>query len=157
MPDASRVKHCELCRMPRPAHEQACRFCECGCFGEIVDAELVERLIAQNRWQDAFSFCEDAVARNPGGSEVCVRLAWLAYVVRDFRAVEVWSHEAQRQHPELPDAHILLGTVLKAAGRWEESLQEFDAALSKLDDETARKKHVADRRADARSHLPEWW
>lgn len=153
----SALKRCGLCGFARPADEPACRICGGAQFSAGSELSLPHRLVAQDRWQDAFAYYEDAVVRDPANSDACLALAWLAYAVRDFRAVEVWAHESQRQDPSAPHAHILLGIALKSAGRWEESIQEFDAALSRLGEGDPRRAAVTAHRIEARGHLPEWW
>ena len=154
-----RIKNCVLCGLPRPLNEVACAVCGCDEYEESSDSgsDLGGWLIAANRWRDAFALYEDDVAHNRDNAGACLRLAWLASVVRDFRAVEVWAHEAQRLEPDAPGAHILLGLVLRSESRWEECLAEFDAALVRLTLGSRRHAVLTTLRGNARSQLPAWW
>lgn len=153
------MKICRLCQMPRPEAEAVCSLC-LGVGFDPAPWELPEefslRLIGENRLDVAYAYLEDQVARDQESAAVTLRLAWLAYAFRDFRAVETWCHEATRLDEAWAEPHILLGYVLQRAGRWEEAVAEYEIARRRPDLSEERKHIVSDLVFECRTHITEF-
>lgn len=145
--------------MPRPQSEAVCSLC-LGVGFEEAPWELPEdfslRLIGENRLDVAYAYLEDMVARDQESAVVTLRLAWLAYAFRDFRAVETWCHEATRLDEASAEPHILLGFVLQRAGRWEEAVAEYEIAGRRPDLSVERKHLLSDLVFECRTHISEF-
>lgn len=123
-----RCPRCGLAR-PRPA---ACSICQTGGLlpwpdGRLLTLEL--RLIAADRLGEAYAALSGRASRGAGDFEACLQLAWLAYAFQDLRAVEIWCHECARLDPGSAGPHVVLGHVFQRSGRFEEALEEYEAAL----------------------------
>jgi tetratricopeptide (TPR) repeat protein len=148
-----------LCLMPREDAERACGICGCRDFSPgpgAPPADLALRLIADNRLATAYASLEQLVCSDREDAESARRLAWLAYSFQDFRAVETWCHECERLDDASPEPHVLLGVVLMRAGRWSESVEEFDAALKRGGLPAERRSLIEDLKAGAAANIPEW-
>lgn len=145
--------------MPRPEGEAVCSLC-LGVGFDPTPWELPEefslRLIGENRLDVAYAYLEDQVARDQESAAVTLRLAWLAYAFRDFRAVETWCHEAMRLDEAWVEPHILLGYVLQRAGRWEEAVAEYEIAGRRPDLSEGRKHILSDLVFECRTHISEF-
>lgn len=129
--DSTPLWKCPRCGFARP-QPAACSICQTEGLlpwpdGRPLTLEL--RLIAADRLSDAYAALSDRVSRGAGDSEACLQLAWLAYAFQDLRAVEIWCHECARLDPASPGPHIVLGHVFQRSGRFEEALEEYEAAL----------------------------
>lgn len=145
--------------MPRPAEEEPCLLCGSVKFDPALDevpADFGLRLIGENRLAVAYEYLEGLVARGEESAEHCHRLAWLAYAFADFRAVEIWSHEALRLAEGMMEAHLLLGMVLERAGRWEEAAEEYAAGLRKAGAPPHRRARLESMLEIARQKIPEY-
>ncbi len=153
------MKICCMCQMPRPEAEAVCLICLGEVFASVPwalpeDFEL--RLIGENRLDVAYAYLEEQVARDRETAEVTLRLAWLAYAFRDFRAVETWCHEATRLDEMWAEPHILLGYVLQRAGRWEEAVEEYAIAGRRPGLSEERRQRVLDLTAECRTNISEF-
>lgn len=153
------LKTCLLCLFPRPEEEPACLVCRGHNFVEgpaEIPGDLALRLAASNRFAEAYASLEQLVATDREDAQAALRLAWLAYAFEDFRAVETWCHECERLDEASAEPHILLGVVLCRAGRWSESVDEFDAALGRGSLSARRRRMIEELKAFAAANIPEW-
>ncbi len=145
--------------MPRPAGENPCLLCGSVQFDPAIDelpTDFGLRLIGENRLAAAYEYLEGLVARGEESAGSCHRLAWLAYAFADFRAVEIWSHEALRLDEGMMEAHLLLGLVLQRSGRWEEAAEEYSAGLRKAGAPPHRRARLESLLDAARRKIPEY-
>lgn len=114
------------------------------------------RLVAEGRFGEAYASLEDLVARGEETARVCQQLAWLGYALDDPRALETWCHEAERLAPESADPHLALAWAFETAGRLNEALEEYDAALKRDIAPLARRQWVRERRGAVERRIPMW-
>jgi tetratricopeptide (TPR) repeat protein len=152
-----KLKTCILCGFHRAEPEPVCLICSHDAFEPAaILPDLGYRLAAGNRWKDAYDCFESQVASNPDDGPACLALAWLAYVVRDLRAVETWAHEAMRLMDRAAEPHLLMALVLRNATRWEEALEELEAAARRNTLSPGRRLILEDLTRDVKSHIKEW-
>jgi hypothetical protein len=125
------MRVCSLCRLGRPEDEAVCRICGNQEFhdGPPPTPDDTDRLLAADEVGAAYLNLEQRVAGGEETFEVARRMAWLSWSLQDYRAVEVWSHEAMRLDNASSDPHLLRGLVFRAENRWHEAWEEFTAAL----------------------------
>ncbi|MGJ5818205.1 hypothetical protein [Paludibaculum fermentans] len=153
------MKICLMCQMPRPEGEPVCLICLNESFepaGWALPEDFGLRLIGENRLDVAYAYLEDLVARDQESAEVTLRLAWLAYAFKDFRAVETWCHEATRLDEMWAEPHILLGYVLQRAGRWEEAVEEYGIAGRRPGLSDERRQRVSDLTSECKTNISEF-
>lgn len=133
----------------------------CGCPETLTAAEEIPddfalRLYSEGRLEAAVRFLEERVARGEATARDCLNLAWISLVLQDYRAVETWCHESERLDEVSPEPHLLLGRVLERSERWQEAVEEYDAALRRAVLEGERLELVSRLREECRQRIPEW-
>ncbi len=113
-------------------------------------------MAAEGRTDVAWKSLEEAIASGRGTALDCLHLAWLAYALRDDRAVETWCHESERLDGASPEPHIAMATVFHWDGRWPEALEEYDAALRRAGLSPERRALLEQQRAACQRQIPEW-
>lgn len=151
------VKVCSLCRLPRPENETVCRICGNQEFhaGLPPTPDDTDPLLSADAVGDAYLELEKRVSRGEETFEVARRLAWLGWALKDYRAVEVWSHEAMRLNDKSSDPHLLRGLVFRAEDRWHEAWEEFAAGLKRRPMEPEREGLLRLLESEAREKDPD--
>lgn len=153
------MKLCELCLFPRPIDEERCALCDSDAFSihsDVLPKDFALRMAAENRFGVAYLALEDEIANGGESAEKCSWLAWLALMLKDQRAVEIWSHESQRLDGESPDPHLALARAFELEQRWPEALEEYQAALRRSGLHQARRGLMEQARDRVASNIPEW-
>ena len=153
------MTQCLLCGFPHLQTELPCAVCGCEehfIVSEDAPADLACRLAGQGGLAECYAALEDLVARGEADAEDCLRLAWLSLAFEDARAVETWSHEAGRLDPAWAEPHLALAWALEKAGRWQEAVEEYEAALRRGVAGPGREAWAARRRDAALARIPEW-
>jgi hypothetical protein len=151
------MKYCSMCRLSRPENETVCRICGNQEFheGPPPTSDDTDSLIALDAVGEAYLELEKRVRGGEETFEVARRMAWLSWALKDFRAVEVWSHEARRLNDASSDPHLLRGLVFRAEERWHEAWEEFRAGLNRREMEAEREGLLRLLEAEARGNDPE--
>lgn len=155
---------CALCLFPRSSTQDAPTTGSCGICGSSEtlppgpeSGDFALRMAADGRLSVAYASLEQKIAADQATAEDCLHLAWLAFAFKDFRAVEVWSHECERLDPASPEPHLLLATVLDRGERWQEAVDEYDVALRRAAHlHASRRELIETNRASSLSRIPEW-
>lgn len=149
---------CPRCGLARQ-QQAACSVCHTeGLLPWPEDRPLTLelRLIAADRLSDAYAALADRVSRGAQDAETCLQLAWLAYAFQDLRAVETWCHECARLDPVSAGPHVVLGHVFQRSGRYEEAVEEYEAALRSPSLLDAARQMVEDSLRQTRDSIPEF-
>lgn len=151
---------CKLCLFPRRDPGAACPICGLDATFAVdgeIPADFALRMAYDSRLDVAWASLEEKVAREQGDARDCTHLAWLSFAFKDYRAVEVWCHESERLDAASPEPHIVLATVLERGERWQEAIDEYDAALrcaTAID--PGRREYLESRRDYCLTQIPEW-
>ncbi len=91
---------------------------------------LADALIRCERWDEAIRHLELGLAEVPGHPGCLCALGWTLYQMGDREEGRRLLEQAARENPQYPPAHLDLGLIHAAEGRWESSEAHLSRAVS---------------------------